>query len=301
MRRSNPHVQRLRNTLVIVLVTIAIGAPLTSLTQTDANAKTRAGTLVDPPKKPGLSLTARRGDRVVRDRSVGLQLIISDEGDCNKVNVRSTLLQQKDQQDEVLELRYSFDDRCRVHIEGVREIDHARFRRQQGYGNTRERMLREASDRSSNSPRAERLGSLAVTYGNYVHTSQTVQDVIFIDIAKLQYHTDRNWNGTCTWWRPDWWAQSSTSVRWNHPDGPPWIYYAGPTACGGSWTSVGVAANFHSDFLWCNFTAPWQRLQLAQHNYSRSDGAAGAWFWQNRACPGTHMATRLWVNIDRNG
>jgi len=127
-----------------------------------------------------------------------------------------------------------------------------------------------------------------------------VQDVIFIDIAKVQYHTDRNWDYGCTWWQPDLWGTASTSVRWNHPEAV-WIHDLLGTRCGGDWTRTGITGQFHSDFLWCNFKENWQRLYLYNYNYSRSDGYAGAYWVQNVTCPGTHMATRLWQNINRNG
>lgn len=51
------------------------------------------------------------------------------------------------------------------------------------------------------------------------------------------------------------------------------------------------SAKFHSDWLWCNFTADWQMLSLTNTNVSNRDGTYAVSFSKSRACPGTHMAT----------
>jgi hypothetical protein len=52
----------------------------------------------------------------------------------------------------------------------------------------------EASSFYQTAPAAAAPDSLAAAgfVGNWVHTSQTLQDVIFIDISKLRFHTDRH-------------------------------------------------------------------------------------------------------------
>jgi hypothetical protein len=90
------------------------------------------------------------------------------------------------------------------------------------------------------------------TWGNVVHGSQTLQDVVNIDIGKYRYGHDRNWNAC---WNQsifyNWWMVDSTSTSWNHPNAPvidsfdsTWHTYAANGYGHGS---------FHSDFLWCNF------------------------------------------------
>ena len=51
------------------------------------------------------------------------------------------------------------------------------------------------------------------------------------------------------------------------------------------------SANFHSDWLSCNFTADWHVLSLTNTNVSNKDGTYTVSFSKSRACPGTHMAT----------
>lgn len=138
----------------------------------------------------------------------------------------------------------------------------------------------------------------AATSCNYIHSSQTLQDVVNIDIAKLRLHSNRCWNGSKTWMVNDVWARSSTSVSWNHPDGNPWFprvdWNQGTTA-----TAIG-SANFHSDWLWCNLTADWQVISLTNTNVSKANGSYSASFSQSRACPGTHMATASKVSSSRD-
>jgi hypothetical protein len=143
---------------------------------------------------------------------------------------------------------------------------------------------------SSSSP------AVATVYGNWIHTSQTMQDLVRIDIAKFQYHTERKWDGSSTWWGGDWWARSSTGRRWNHPTGNPVRLYMGGR---GSATYTEAYGEFHSDFLWCNFQ-PGQNFRMTNRNTSYNDGRYTGHFYQNRACAGTVMATRMWANTDRN-
>lgn len=133
-------------------------------------------------------------------------------------------------------------------------------------------------------------------YGNYIHSSQTMQDVVNIDIAKFRYDHDRVWNGSQTYFKSCCgYARSSTSVSWNHPAGSPVFdgWDGAPVA-----TAHGYAhGDFHSDFLWCNFQAG-QNFRMNTTLDSFKTGGYDAHFGQNRACGGTHMATSKSANTN---
>ena len=296
-----------------------LAAMAAAIVLTAVAAPTPASAYVDPTgttSTTGTTQITTGTSRVITAGASGVRVKVTDEGDCDRVQVETTLLPPTKARTLVTEARYSFDDHCRVTLNGTRTIDQATFRKTNNYTGktataTRGKALTTTSGKAltvtsskaatTTSGRAAATKAAAVVvYGNYAHTSQTVQDVVFIDIAKLQYHADRNWDRNCSWWRPDRWARSSTSVSWNHAEKPT-FGTTGGTACNNAWTSTAASANFHSDWLWCNFTANWQKLSLTNTNFTRSDGTAGASWKQSRACPGTHMATRVWANTNRNG
>lgn len=261
----------------------------------EPTARSGQGRLPDPPEAPKTprEITKTRGGRIVAVPNPDVVLRVFGEGDCSTLAIEGAIERTKAATG-VIEVEYRVDKTCAVVDVQVREVDQTTFRRTNGFGD-RPVAITEARRAAPGS-----LGATAITYGNYVHSSQTVQDIINIDIAKLQYHTDRNWNGACTWWQPDRWAGAYTGVWWNHPTNV-WISEVLGIRCGSDWTRTGASATFHSDFLWCNFTASWQQMQLANWNYSNSVGGYGVYFWRNVGCPGTHAATAFWANINRYG
>lgn len=139
----------------------------------------------------------------------------------------------------------------------------------------------------------------ATLYGNYIRSSQTLQDVVNIDIAKWKWTHDRLWDDyyAATRFKAAgedgsnyvYWGRASTSVSWNHAVG---AYYDGANT---SWCSLCTAhsyshGTFHSDFLWCNFQ-PGQDFNLRTTLDSKSGGGYDAHFSQSNVCSGTHMAT----------
>lgn len=141
-------------------------------------------------------------------------------------------------------------------------------------------------------------------YGNYVRSSQTLQDVFNVDIAKWKWTHDRVWDtvttktrfkvpGTCSSSPTGcWWGQSSTSVTWNHPRSA--NFATADTAWKtGTASSIGFG-EFHSDFLWCNHQ-PGQNFRLTTEVKSWNPGGYDAKFTQSRTCSGTHMATSKWT------
>ncbi len=212
-----------------------------------------------------------------KDDSSGVVLHVRDDGDCDNVSVEGFAEIPADDL-AVLEVKYSTDEQCKVTLDSVTKTDQTNI-----------------------DLRTERSEGVGTVYGNYLHTFQTVQDIVNIDIAKLQFDTNRNWDGSCSWWAdtppPAFYAAASTGVKWNHPYKPT-IQDQVQRACGADWARAYGFAGFHSDFLWCNFKSEWQTIELAQWNYTRADGTGGVNWWQNRSCPGTHMATKIWQNTN---
>lgn len=93
--------------------------------------------------------------------------------------------------------------------------------------------------------------------------------------------------------RPVWYLRGSTSVSWNNPNGVFMDGYYGTPVNPVAWSYS--HGNFHSDFLWCNFQ-PGQNFTMSTDLDSTIGGGYGAFFRQNRACGGTHMATSNWVS-----
>lgn len=200
--------------------------------------------------------TAPEPSRTVTESSTGAQLHIEGEGSCSSLRV-STTYEQGTSNDVFVE--YDITDDCRV----------ANIRWRRTYF-----------------PRAAR--ALSATNCNWIHSSQTVQDVVNIDIAKHRFHTNRCWSvGTSR--MTDWKGESSTSVAWNHTSGSPTVI-----RFDGGWSksaSAQSSAKFHTDWTWCNFKVGWQSIELRNTHISNGDGTYSVSFWQNRSCPGTHMAT----------
>lgn len=135
-------------------------------------------------------------------------------------------------------------------------------------------------------------------YGNYIRSSQTLQDIASIDIAKWKWTHDRVWDDVAaTRFKVAgedgsnyvWWGQASTSLSWNHAVG---AYYDGADTsfCSNCVANSYSHGTFHSDFLWCNFQ-PGQDFNLYTTLDSISGGGYDAHFSQSATCSGTHMAT----------
>jgi hypothetical protein len=138
-------------------------------------------------------------------------------------------------------------------------------------------------------------------YGNFVRSSQTLQDAVNIDIAKLKWTHDRVWDGRVTRFKgtnensPNlaWWGQCSTSVSWNHVTS---CWYTGADTTWVAFANSYAEGNFHTDWTWCNGTSEWQNLSLYTKLWSYADGGYDVRFTQAAPCPGTHMATRKWTS-----
>ena len=142
---------------------------------------------------------------------------------------------------------------------------------------------------------------------NYIHTSQTLQDVVNIDVAKLKTVTKR-------WWQPTFWltwlvdngyfddrAKASTSVKWNHPtEVIPGYFDYGCTNTTPCFQATSVwGSHFHTDFTWCNASSESQEMELWTQVYTYGDGTADAIFTQDVHCRGLHHATKVWQNSDK--
>lgn len=238
------------------------------------------------PVGPASASNSDTSSRMVREPITGSTVTIENEGDCNALRVVVT-----DTTRTASQVDYDVDTNCMVTgIKGT--LPSPSTSAVSTIASTTSAAAASASPSQAVTVRG--VTAAAATSCNYIHSSQTVQDPVNIDIAKLRLHSNRCWDGSSTWMVSDVWAEASTSVSWNHVVGTPWFprvdWGAGTTA-----TAVG-SANFHSDWLWCNFTADWQVLSLTNTNVSNKDGTYTVSFSQSRACPGTHMATASKAN-----
>lgn len=142
---------------------------------------------------------------------------------------------------------------------------------------------------------------------NYIHTSQTLQDVVNIDVAKLKTVTKRWWQplAKVTWLVDNGYlddrVRASTSVRWNHPVSvTPGYFDFGCTNTKPCFQGTSVwGSHFHTDFTWCNRSSESQEMELWTQVYTYGDGYADAIFTQDVHCRGLHHATRVWQNSDK--
>jgi len=252
--------------------------------------------LTDPARE-----AATEDGREVIEPITGSLISILGEGDCRTASVA---VEMPGSGDETLadEVTYSFDEQCNVKDIIGRKLSYQEIERL-------EHLDRDNSDSSrlfgATGGEGGEVESALTLYGNWIHSSQTMQDVVNIDIAKFQYHTDRVWDGSNSWYKTGsggsgpcvcpWWMRSSTSVTWNHPVGYPYQSYHDTKPQ--TYASSLAGGNFHSDFLWCNFQAG-QNYTMENTHVSNYNGGYTAYFYQNRACSGTHMATRKWTNTD---
>ncbi len=142
------------------------------------------------------------------------------------------------------------------------------------------------------------MAAAGTTFGNVIHGSQTLQDVVNIDIGRYRYGHDRNWDTATgkTKFMSGWWMNSATGTSWNHASTPVSDGYDS------SWTSTAAYADghgsFHSDFLWCNIQ-PGRNYTLYTTLKSSPGGGYNAYFTQSRTCSATHMATAKKADLNR--
>lgn len=129
-------------------------------------------------------------------------------------------------------------------------------------------------------------------WGNFIRSSQTLQDVFNVDIAKLKWTHDRQWNDANGLTRfkttnentPNlsWWGACSTTVSWNHVTG---CWYNGANTTWAGVASSNAQGNFHTDWAWCNNTTQWQNLSLFTRLDSWPGGDYNAVFCASSALP----------------
>jgi len=235
-----------------------------SIVRRTATAGTALTLLIGLSSPAAASSDPGDSQRFETDAATGAQLAISGEGDCDTLSVEVTYSKSPSVD---ASIEYDITDDC--HVSGIEGTE-------------------SPSTASAPSAQVDELGDEAASSCNWIHSSQTVQDIINIDIAKHLLNSHRCWDDSSTW-MTRWTATSSTSVSWNHPSGKPveLQFDTSPAETATTRTS----ASFHSDWLWCNFRSDWQEIELRNTNVSYDDGTYGVTFWQSRSCPGTHMAT----------
>lgn len=124
--------------------------------------------------------------------------------------------------------------------------------------------------------------------GNWIRSSQTVQDIVNIDIAKFRHSHDRVWNGSWTYFKNASGARkakASTSMPWNHVTD---IFLGHADYSYRTHAKSTARASYHSDFLWCN-GEDGDDFRLRNTLHSWSDGSWYARYIQSELCSGTHL------------
>jgi hypothetical protein len=245
------------------------------------------------------------GTREIRSSLDGVEVSIltHDEGDCTKAGFTATY-DIDASVDAVVELKYSVTSNCSVDYDGTELVSQQEFRAREGLKGpapvTETVPMTATSSLPDGDPGEMAVAAACGTWvGNYIHTSQTVQDVINIDVAKYRLHTDRKWNG-CGTYIGNRFGDGSTSMPWNHYTGDSYVsgsVCSQASPCGSAYYRR--KGNFHTDFLWCNFTS--QNFSLYNRNTTYQDGAKAGQWTQSQVCPLTHMATAIWANTNPNG
>jgi hypothetical protein len=238
-------------------------------------------------------------NRTIVDSRSGETLYVTNDGNCAKVAVREQASDAKGFNDVGVthELSYGLDGACHVIVlagsstgsPAVANAVSTPLETVSAAGNP--------GNQPSAAPQGVSVAADCGYWGNVVHGSQTLQDIINIDIGKYRYGHDRNWNACSNISLfIQWWMVDSTSVSWNHPNTPvidsfdsTWHTYAANGYGHGS---------FHSDFLWCNFQAG-QNYNMYTNLVSYASGSYDAHFSQSRVCSGTHMATAKKADLTR--
>lgn len=252
---------------------------------------------------PAVALGADGGDtvRTIEHPPSGLELVITNEGDCERMTVLQQPISETGLRDVGVThtLDYAIDDTCHVRI--LR-------------GGTHD-SPNDATEPTTNGDQASGKGGPSLTksrpvgstkdlslvacgaYGNVIHGAQTLQDVINIDIAEFRYGHDRNWS-TCTgktlFTFGNWWLQQLTEASWNHAVGNTITYY------NSNWVTTAIGksnGSFHSDFLWCNMQAG-ENFVLYTKLTSYNNGNYAGGYTQSDVCAGTHMATATKADLN---
>lgn len=235
--------------------------------------------------------------RTIHDPTSGEALVITNEGQCGKtaVEVRASSGVGFNDAGVVHSMDYSIDGNCNVTVTRGAATPQADATGLAPSPGLKEQETAVADGKTKTTG----FASIAAIYGNVVHGSQTLQDIINIDIAKYRYGHDRVWdNAAYTYFKPIYgWMTASTSVAWNHPHTPVFDFF------NSSWTYYAANgyghADFHSDFLWCNLQTG-QNFTLSTRLVSYWQGSYDANFSQSKTCSGTHMATRKWADLNQS-
>lgn len=148
---------------------------------------------------------------------------------------------------------------------------------------------------------------------DYVHTSQTIEDGIFIKVGKLNTVTLRWWDGSRTWLSGcgEYYSAAAqyTYKTWNHAKGLKLLAY--DKQCTETLKCATASSlwkgNFHTDWAWCNY-GPFgsgsgsqnQEFSLENLGTSVGNGSARGSYTQDIPCWGTHRATKTWHDSSSN-
>lgn len=252
-----------------------------------ASALTLLYTLSVPPSRAE-ALQPPQPTATIVDPASGQKLIVSNNGDCSRVSVQQEPISAAGFNDQGIThtLDYTVDKTCHIVMTSGSS------------GPTTRRAFAVAGTSTSSTGTMPGVVNGApatpngVIFGNVIHGSQTLLDVVGITVARYQYSHDRVWDNIgYSYFKWDWWMTQDVSVSWNHNVGSPVMYNYDSAWTFNQAHGVG-AASFHSDFLWCNFQAG-QNFKEYNVLYSNWNGTYSAQFSDSTLCSGLHHATRV--------
>ncbi len=237
----------------------------------------------------------------IKDPKTGAIIAVRGDGNCNDSRVYVGI---PGNDGDVLgaEITYTVDEKCNVTVLKTETPSARELAQRVGAakeGETLPMTKQPAEAVSLLSPQStDSTSSTATVWGNYIHSSGTLQDIVFVDISRVRYHTDRKWDGSTSWWGAAWAGQCNAGANtpWNHlVSCVAWdLSDHAPTV------ETAAQGEFHSDWLWCNLQAG-QNFAMINDHQSAWQGSFAAFFFQTKTCSGTHMTTQSWTSTNING
>lgn len=252
------------------------------------------------PAAADVTSAASIRSRTIVDSVSGEKLQVTNDGDCGNVTVREEASKAGGFDDVGVThaLSYGLDSGCHVVVLASSPTETTAMASSASPPLETASATGGAADQTlTAAPATATIAATCGYFGNVVHGSQTLQDVVNIDIGKYRYGHDRNWNACSNISKfIQWWMVDSTSTSWNHPNTP---VSDGYDSAWNTYAANGYGhGSFHSDFLWCNFQ-PGQNYNLYTNLVSYASGSYDAHFSQSRVCSGTHMATAKKADLIR--
>lgn len=158
---------------------------------------------------------------------------------------------------------------------------------------------------TSPAPTLARAASCPPVKFNWIHTSHTLQDPVFIDLAWLRTSFKRGWRCDTTYWTEvygDMIAFDGSGPSWWSHDPPTWAVI--------NWSCLPIInlctkaksearAWFHVNFASC--PGGHQDIRIDNEVWTKADGSHTFHTAKNASCTGIHSATGSTVNGSKSG